>query len=105
LKATSKLDTIKAMKIPSQLRIKKGVAYEVVRQDLIKNDPDCLGLCDGDARIIFIKSNLSEAEELKTFIHEAFHALEFEFDIKIPHSTIHKLEAPIIRILKLNKWI
>jgi hypothetical protein len=25
--------------------------------------------------------------------------------VPVPHATIHKLEAPIIRILKLNKWI
>jgi hypothetical protein len=93
------------VKLPSKIRIKKSVAYDVVRQDRIKDDPDCLGLCDGESRIIFIKSGLSDSEELKTLIHEIFHAIEFEFDVPIPHATIHKLEAPIIRILKLNKWI
>jgi hypothetical protein len=93
------------VKIPAKLRIKKSIEYAIVRQDLIKDDPKCLGLCDGDARVIFIKSNQSDTQEWETFIHEAFHAIEFEFNIKIPHALIHTLEKPILRVLKLNKWI
>ena len=64
-----------------------------------------MGICNATARIIIIKSNLSDTQALETLIHELLHAIAFEFGIKIPHSLIYAIERPIIRILKLNKWI
>lgn len=93
------------MKLPSAIRLKKGVSYEILRQDEIDSDPNCMGICNATARIIIIKSNLSDTQALETLIHELLHAITFEFGIKIPHSLIYAIERPIIRILKLNKWI
>ncbi|NDD53353.1 hypothetical protein EBZ39_05685 [bacterium] len=95
-----------SVKIPSRVRIKKGIHYEIVFQDVIRNDPDCLGFCDGDARIIYLKTGQSEKELLKSLIHEILHSLTFEYsNLKISHSAIYELEDPILRLLILNKWI
>jgi hypothetical protein len=93
------------VKLPPRIRLKKGVTYEILRQDEIASDPDCMGLCNADNRTIIIKTSLSDTQALETLIHELLHAIAFEFQIKIPHSLIYAIERPIIRILKLNKWI
>lgn len=93
------------MKVPSKIRLKKGVSYQIVRQDLVADDPTCMGICNGLTKTIIIKSNLSDRQTLETLIHELLHAICFEFDVRIPHKLIYALEAPIIRILKLNGWI
>jgi hypothetical protein len=96
---------IKSVKIPSKIRLKKGVEYQIVRQDLIDDDPSCLGICNGLTKTIIIKTGLSDRLTLETLIHELLHAICFEFEVKIPHKLIYALEAPIIKILKLNGWI
>ena len=97
---------IPSVKIPSRVRIKKGVHYEIVFQDRIQDDADCLGFCDGNTRIIFLKNGQNENELRKSLIHEILHALTFEYPkLKIPHSAIYELEDPILRLLVLNKWV
>jgi hypothetical protein len=91
--------------LPNQVRIKPRVTYEIVYQDVIKNDPNCLGLCDPNTRHIYIKTNQSKQNIIKCFIHEWLHSAEAEFDIKIPHESIYKLEDAIYRFLTLNKFI
>lgn len=93
------------MKIPSRVRIKRGVRYEIVRQTEIDGKPDTLGLCDPNTRHLYIKSDLSKTEEIKTYIHEMLHALEAEWDIKIPHESVYRLEEAIYKFLTLNKLI
>ncbi len=93
------------MKLPSKIRIKRNIAYAILRQDIIADDPDCMGLCDSKARAIIIRSDLSDKQVIETLIHELFHAVAFEFGVKIPHKLIYALEAPVLKILKLNKWI
>lgn len=105
LNCTSGTWKIKSVELPSKVRLKRGVSYEIVRQSEIASDPDCMGLCDFDKRLIFIKSELSDSQVIETFIHELLHAISHEFALKIPHKLIYALEAPILKILRLNKWI
>ena len=90
------------MKIPSRIRIKAKVFYEIVWQERIADDPDCLGLCDSGTRTIFMRLGMSESETLKTFIHEVLHALSAEHEFELPHKTVYALEDAIFRVLKLN---
>lgn len=97
---------MRSVKIPSRIRIKKGVVYEVVYQDVIRGDPDCLGLADGDGKTITIKTGLDDDELLETLVHELLHVITFEYlSIKIPHSLIYKLERPILNLLRMNRWV
>ena len=95
------------MKIPHQIRIKKNSKpYEVVWQDVVQGDPECLGLCDPNTRIITLKNGMGKDEILETFVHECLHLIELEYPkIKIAHSLIYKLEKPIVNLLKLNGWV
>lgn len=91
--------------IPNRIRIKAKVSYEIVTQDVIKNDPDCLGLCDDKTRHIYLRAVQSDTDRLKTLIHEVIHCWEFEYKIKIPHESTYKLEEAIYKFLTLNKFI
>ena len=91
-------------KIPSSIRIKRNIKYDIVYQDLIKDDPTCLGLCDPNTRMIHLKNGQSEKETFKTFTHELIHIGEFEYNIKISHKDVYKLENFIFNILKLNEF-
>ena len=93
------------MKIPSKVRIKSKVHYEIVWQDRIAEDDHCLGLCDPQKRIIYLKLGMSETETFKTFVHELFHALSAEHNFELPHRTVYALEDAVFKIIKLNKWI
>lgn len=94
------------MKIPSRIKIKRGVVYEVAYQDEIQGDPDCLGFADGHAKMIILKNGLSEDELLETIVHEILHAFTFEYPrLKISHPLIYKLEKPIVNLIKLNGWV
>lgn len=93
------------MKIPPKIRIKARISYEVVWQELIADDPDCLGLCDPQKRIIYLKLGMSDAETFKTYVHELLHAMSAEHEFELPHRTVYALEEAIFRISRLNRWI
>ena len=93
------------MKIPSRIRIKAKVFYNIVWQDKVADDDECLGLCDPNTRTIFMRLGMSETEIIKTFIHEVFHALSIEHEFELPHRTVYALEECVFKLLKLNKLI
>lgn len=93
------------MNIPSRIRIKKKIWYEIVYADVVKNDPECDGYCDGNSRQIILKIDQDNENMIKTLIHEIFHAIQFEYRIPIPHSLISKLENAVYSFLTLNGWI
>jgi len=66
-----------------------------------KND-DTVGLCDGASHTIYIKRGLTKSQAFRTLIHEVLHALEFEYEIDIPHKTVHQLEKAIGDLLIAN---
>lgn len=90
--------------IPPKVRITARTSYDVVTQDLIADDPNCLGLCDFDKRTIYLATRLSERERLKTFVHECLHALSAEHGFDLPHRTVYALEECLVKMLKLNGW-
>jgi hypothetical protein len=39
---------------------------------------------------------------MRTLVLELFHAIEFAYEIKIPHALIYKLEGPVAELIKDN---
>lgn len=95
------------MNYPHKVRITAKVTYTVAwfdRHDADSADCELSGYTCPNSRTIFIRTKMSRKRTLQTFIHEIFHALEFEYEIPIPHQMIHDFEEPLARILKLNGW-
>lgn len=95
---------MKNINIPHKIRIKHNVSYEVVFVDAF-DDEECRGECWKEGKQIKILNGMSNTLTASTLIHEMIHALEFEFDLHIPHSLTYLLEKAILKVLKLNKWI
>jgi len=94
---------MKLPSIPSRIKIKNRVVYEIVWVDSFK-DTNVLGECRFDVRQIALKNGQSERETFKTFVHEVIHAMEVERGIKIPHKAIYQLEDAIFYLLFHNVW-
>lgn len=91
------------VKIPSRIKIKNKVVYELVWVDEFA-DSDTLGECRPWASQIAIKSGQSEKQEIKTVLHELLHAVCEERGIKISHRAIYQLEDALFYILFHNDW-
>lgn len=65
-------------------------------------DRRCLGLCDYDARIIYIKKSMPAEKVLEILCHEYFHALSHEYEFKISHKLIYRMQKPIAQLLLDN---
>ena len=94
---------MKLPKIPSHIKIKNKVVYEIVWVESFV-DSDVLGECRFDARQIVLKKGQSERETFKTFMHELMHAMEVERGIKITHRAIYQMEEAIYYLLFHNVW-
>jgi hypothetical protein len=64
---------------------------------------ETVGLCNDDDKEICVRLGIGKREQAKTLIHELLHALEFEYQISIPHELVYKLEEPIYRLL-CDNW-
>ena len=91
------------VKIPSRIKIKNKVIYEIVSVTEFKHS-DTLGECRFDTRQIAMKSGQSDKQEMKTLIHELLHAISEERGINISHRAIYQLEDAIFYILFHNDW-
>lgn len=98
--------------IPSRVRIKRNAVYNVVYQDIVDGNRNLEALCvrievpgEKPVRQIILKKGLAKTQSELAFIHEVLHAIEFEYELQIPHGLIYLLEIPIHKILKLNNWI
>ena len=92
-------------KIPTQIRLKSKVTYEIVWAEVIGDKEKTMAECRYDTKQIVIKSGQSEQENWKCLIHEILHALEFEYRIPVPHKIIYLLEEAIYKLAKLNGWL
>ncbi len=86
---------------PPKLRIGDRT-YRVRFVGLIENDPDNLGVFDPNSIEIKIQRGLSPDETLKTFLHELFHAFEYEYEIKLRHKDVYALEEATFDFLSAN---
>lgn len=86
------------MRIPSHVKIKNRVSYEIVWVDSFKSDTDkeiTVGEARPEHKQIALRKGQSEKALMKTLIHELIHCIEFERGIKIPHKTVYQLEGAI----------
>jgi len=90
-------------KLPSRVKIKNKVEYEVVHVDEFK-EKTTVGECRPRNRQIALKINQSERQKIKSFIHEILHAVCMERDIKIPHGSIYELEHAFYYLIFHNDW-
>ena len=67
---------------------------------------ECLGLCDYDAKTIFVLSGLTNEETLLVYVHEIIHAAISELHLSIDYVTdevlADGLSAIIISALKVG---
>lgn len=89
------------MKIPHRVKIKPGVFYHVVWVDRF-DDPKQIGWSDKDARLIYLKHRMGVKETNEIFIHEVLHAIEYEYDIALPHKLVYALQGPLALLLTQN---
>ncbi len=94
-----KLPTVR--EYPRQIRV-KDETYEIRFVRKIQGDCKVLGTCDPETRTIRIKLGQSLSETFNTFVHEALHAIEFEYDIKISHRAVYLMEKGISDLLMAN---
>ena len=94
------------MRIPHKVEIKPGIVYYVTYVDRF-DDPYQSGYCIGSDfkngyRTIQIKKGLTPTFRAKTFLHELLHAIDFEWNVKIPHKLIEALEKPLFILFTRN---
>ena len=95
------------MKLPKKFRVTSKVSYLVAYVQSIDSEEGTktYGYCDPNSKQIVLSLDQSETDMLKTFLHELYHAMHFEWEFKVPHGAIHHLENSTFKILKLNGWI
>ena len=87
---------------PRELQVGESI-YSIRFVRRIPDEPkDTVGLCDDGDKMIWIRLGQTPRERWKTLTHEIAHALEAEYQIKIPHKLIYRLEEPIARLLEDN---
>lgn len=89
------------MKYPSRLRIGDRW-YRIRFVKRIRKDPNTLGLFDPNRIEILIKRGQSSDETLKTLLHEIHHGFEYEYDIRIKHEDIYRLEEAYFDFICAN---
>ncbi len=93
---------VKTPVIPSKVRITAKVTYEVLFTDEFLAGPHLLGEMRPTEKQIVIKNGQSDTELAKTYIHELFHAISDENDIKLTEKQVRKLENAVYRFFRLN---
>lgn len=91
---------------PKTVRI-KDTEYDVVffnRKDAHKHgmDEDWRGYACQHEKAILVRRGQDHQNRLATFVHEILHAIEFEYQVKIPHALIYKLEDPLTSLILDN---
>jgi hypothetical protein len=92
------------VKWPNKIRIKARVFYEIVWTDEFVDALDTRGETRFEYKQIVLLRGMSDAQTFETLIHELLHAIEHEYEIKLPHASIYSLEGAIHAILRLNNW-
>lgn len=90
------------LKLPDEVKVRNETYRILKAKGVLLDDPECVGYCDPEHRVIAINVEQTEKQQLRTFIHEILHALSDEFNIDIKHKSIYKLEKAIYRFIKDN---
>lgn len=96
------------MRYPSKLKI--GDRYYRIRfvksirgdKRPVEAEGTTIGICDEDRAEILIRKELSADMKLKTLLHELWHSMEFEYNIKISHKAIYQYEEALFDFICAN---
>lgn len=66
------------------------------------DDEQTAGACDDKKKVIYLAAWQGSINGFSTLIHELLHAIEREYDAKIPHHKLHRIEAGIFDFLMQN---
>jgi hypothetical protein len=94
--------SLKLSQIPKKLYVKDEIYKVKLVKRIPGHDKDTVGLCDPGTNTIWISTDQSNRHILRTLIHEATHAVEFVYDLKIKHKLVYKLEKAIYNLLMDN---
>jgi Zn-dependent peptidase ImmA (M78 family) len=90
---------------PSHFNVKDEV-YEIRMVSRIPGENKTVeGMCDDGAKIIWIRKNQSPRGLLRTLVHELFHALDGEYNLRLRHEQVWKLETAVEAFLTDNFFI
>lgn len=89
---------------PKEIEIKDGIFYKIKFKRTLQNSKYD-GICFFHDKEIWISTGLTRRERLETFWHEVQHALDYEWELKIPHKMIYNLEKPMSFLFSRNTWI
>lgn len=92
--------------IPNRVRITRDLSYEVLFVDEFADRPKVLGECRPNEKQIVLKNGQSDTEMYKSYLHELFHALSFEYEgMNLTEKQVELLEEAFYRYERLNKII
>ena len=80
----------------------KDITYQIRYVNTIKGKKRLLGLCDDDAKIIWVRKTQSPRGIFRTLLHELLHAIEYEYDVLLKHNRIGVLEVALEALLTDN---
>jgi len=81
---------------PKRIKV-KGHSYKINyrKTKMMYNGEEVEGLCHPNEREIDIAGEDEETMAL-SLVHELIHAIEFEYDLPIPHELVYDLERPLL---------
>lgn len=82
--------------------------YEIIFQEkIVHNENECLGLCSPDSLKIYLRDSLKQTPDLllETLIHEALHAIEVSWGVKLGEKKVGVLGCAVYDLFKNNNII
>jgi hypothetical protein len=91
--------------VPKELEIAPGIFYKIKwKRDLLKQG--YCGLTFFSDKEIHIAMGMDNEETIATIAHEWAHAACHEYDLKLPHAIIYKIEEALGFLITRNTvWI
>lgn len=91
------------MKMPKTLKVGRK-RYAVLLVPYLDSKPgeETLGYCEREDKFIALKNTLSPRKLFQTLIHEALHAIEKEYSVKLRHRKVYVLEKALSQVLLDN---
>jgi hypothetical protein len=89
------------VRLPRSFRV-KGRRWTLRFVPLVNGEPDTLGCCYRDNRIVEIKTGLNSRHRLEIWLHEIAHAIEFEYGVKMPHGKLADHADYLERVFNAN---
>ena len=90
------------MKIPKTTKI-CGYKYKVEYVDDKMRDGDEVGSCNFRKQLITIDINQCEEGQKSTYLHERIEAVNYHYELNLPHSVISILETAMSEFITQDK--